>query len=607
VKLAIDLTVDGAGNLYISDNGCDTILRATADSLKAVWSTSTVQVLVGVAGTPGAASWVAPGGAIPAPRGLTVDSAGNIYFTDGKSLWFYDVNTKNTHAIVSSGFVSAYSISHDAHGNIYAADSGEDVVWQIPTNTIFPTTAAGSASAAQTITVHYPAGYAAPSDGSAFVSTADFTFGTPACGSPAYADNTIDCNVSVVFDPSRIGWVNASVQANSSNGLAPGTPAYFALSGTATGAVAVGDPGSATTILGKIGGVPNGVAVDRAGNVYVADAANNQILKFASGATSNPTVIAGNGAVGYTGDGNPATLAELYAPRAVAVDPAGNVYIADTFNNAVRRVDAITGVITTAISSALNASALTLSLNNPLGIAADANGNVYVADTGNNRILVFDPRSQLVNTFAGGGATTTPNGGPCTPGGITLLNSARNAVIYSTPTDDFGDGCDRLQATLNGPTGLAVDGSGDVYIADAGNSLLRVVNADTGVISSVPGPATLPGVVTLTHAPESLALDTAGNIYYLGNDGNVYMLASGATSDTSVEVYGQTGSNATLSSAAGVAFDGSGVLYVTNSGTNTILAVNRLQPEIFLEVSARAAMLRQRVWSPTSGTLRPIP
>jgi sugar lactone lactonase YvrE len=577
VTNAYDLAVDAAGNLYIEDGGCYSILEVTADANKRVWPSSTVQLLIGTGQYGSSSNWITAGGALGnAPRGLTVDSAGNVYFSDGSNLWFYDVNTQNIHQIVSGGFLSAYSISHDASGNIYVADTNKPVVWQIPTNLVFPATAQGSSSAAQTITVHYPAGYTAPLDGTAFVSSGDFTFGLPVCTnypSGANGDGTSDCDVSITFNPAKIGWVKAAVEANSIPlaGGAAGTPTHFALSGTATGAAAAVDPGSATVLTGAANGQPNGVAVDRAGNVYVADPALNQVLKFPAGTTSNPTVIAGSDSAGYSGDGGSATLAQLDSPEAVAVDPAGNVFIADTANNAVRRVDASSGDITTVISSTLN-----FSLNGPSGLAADAKGNVYVADTGDNVVLVFDPRWDLVNYFAGGGSTTTSSG-PCTPGGITKLSSPPKA------TDNYGDGCDPLNASLNAPTGLAVDGSGNVYIADTGNGLLREVNVDAQTITqAVTG--------SLAPAPESLALDMAGNIYYLGSDGNVYMIAAGASSSASLMVYGQLGSNVPMSVPAGIAFDGSGILYVADSGDDTVLAVNRTTPAIaFGEQTAGSA------------------
>jgi sugar lactone lactonase YvrE len=136
---------------------------------------------------------------------------------------------------------------------------------------------------------------------------------------------------------------------------------------------------------------PQGVAVDAAGNLLVADTGNNRIRRV-DGTTGIITTVAGNGTSGFSGDGGPATSASLRAPVGVAVDAAGNLLIADTGNQRIRRVDGTTGIITTVAGNGIygfsgdGGAATSASLYNPNGVAVDAAGNLLVADTGNNRI-----------------------------------------------------------------------------------------------------------------------------------------------------------------------------------------------------------------------------
>jgi len=604
MKSANDLAVDNQGNLYISSNGCGTIVEVAASG-NSVWPGSNANVIVGKNNSGGSGTWIAKGSAIPAPVGITVDPAGDIYFGDSSGdVYFWDVNTGYSH-VIATGFGTIYSMSHDAAGNLYLAGYSKDVVWWIPTNRAFATTVAGQQSAAQTITVHYPAGYTAPTNGTALVSTNDFSFGTPgSCYSAS--DNTTDCNVAVQFTPQSVGWIKASVQANSTNGTANGTAGYFGLSGTATGALAVVDPGTPTIMSGYAAGQLDGVAVDRAGDVYIADPKNNMVLKYAAGGTGFAP-FAGTGTSGYTGDGAVATSAELSGPTAVAVDPAGNVYIADTLNNVVRQVNAVTGYISTVISSSIDSSALTSSLNDPSGLAIDANGIVYVSDTGNNVVLVFDPRWGLTHYFAGGGTTTNTNNGPCTPGSVTVLNAGKTAPAYITALDAQGDGCQPLQASLSGPTGLAtgyaVDGSGYVYpvvyIADTGNNMLRVVNLETGTINQ----ATTASI----SSPEGLAADTAGDLYYVDAvHETVNMIAPGST--TATTVVGQYGSGVSMGGPVGLALGASGALYVADAASNNVYAMNRLAPTInfgsqFPSTSNPATGVVTNIGNPAADTL----
>lgn len=219
---------------------------------------------------------------------------------------------------------------------------------------------------------------------------------------------------------------------------------------------------------------PEGVAVDGAGNLYVADTGNNQIQKI-DVVTGDITTVAANGLLGYGGDSGAAVNALLNQPVSVQVDPHGNLYIADTGNHIVRFVRHDTGIITTIAGTPMitvfdpnnigdGGPATQAELNSPAALALDSTGNLYVADTGNNRIREVSAATGVITTVAGTGVAG-----------------------YN------GDNIQATQAELNNPTGIAVDAAGNLFIADSANNLIREVNTQSGVITTVAGVPGSPG------------------------------------------------------------------------------------------------------------------
>jgi uncharacterized repeat protein (TIGR03803 family) len=241
---------------------------------------------------------------------------------------------------------------------------------------------------------------------------------------------------------------------------------------------------------------PEGVAVDSAGNIYIAEWGDGRIRKVTA-STGIITTVAGDGTEGYSGDGGPATSAELAYPEEVAVDSAGNIYIADSFNNRIRKVTVSTGTISTVAGDGTygyngdGIAATSAELADPCGVTVDSAGNIYIADSENERIRKVTASTGKISTVAGDGT-----------------------YGYN------GDGIPATSAELYVPSSVAVDAPGNIYIADSGNSRIRKVTALTGIISTVAGNGTAGysgdgGAATSAelHGPPGVALDTIANIY----------------------------------------------------------------------------------------------
>ena len=197
---------------------------------------------------------------------------------------------------------------------------------------------------------------------------------------------------------------------------------------------------------------PAGVAVDTAGNLYIVDQ-NDEVVRKVNAATGEITTVVGNGTGGYGGDNGPATSAELQGPNSVALDSTGNLYISDYINQRIRMVIAATGVITTIAGNGTsgytgdNNPATSAELRNPSGIAVNPAGTVlYIGDSGNNVVRMVNLATGIITTFAGNGF-----GSGTTGGGYT------------------GDNGPATSAEMWSPSGVALDASGNLYIADTYN------------------------------------------------------------------------------------------------------------------------------------------
>jgi len=346
--------------------------------------------------------------------------------------------------------------------------------------------------------------------------------------------------------------------------LATGNILPVAGDGTSTGPPLAGDAATSASLDD-----PASVTVDGAGNLYIAGRGQNRIRKV-TGATGIITTLAGNGTAAYAGDGLPSTDASVSVnePGGVALDGAGNLYIADTGNNVVREISADSGTISTVAGTGSQGSAgdggpaTAATLNQPQGVTVDGSGNLYIADTANHRIRRVDAGTGVITTVAGDGFSNPAtgaggyagDGGAATnaelnfpfavafdaAGNIYIPDSGNNAVRMVaaingaiTPSStittfagtgtagDTGDGAAATLATLSSPSGVAADAAGNVYIADTLNASIRKVSPATGFISTIA--RNNAGVYVFNsggpyavsiNGPTGLFLDGGGDLYF---------------------------------------------------------------------------------------------
>ena len=262
---------------------------------------------------------------------------------------------------------------------------------------------------------------------------------------------------------------------------------------TIAGTGAYGFSGDGGPALSAVFKGPEDITLDRTGNIYMIDAGNDRIRKINSFGII--TTFAGNGTLGYSGDGIAATAADIYFPGVPVADGAANIYFCDYENNRVRKVDAA-GIITTVAGNGTpghagdGTPATGAELNGPFGIALDGYGNIYVADAGNQCIRKINA-SGIISTIAG-----------------------------NTTAGFSGDGGSATMAQLNNPNDVKVDLAGNVYISDANNHRVRKVDQSTGIIvtlagSGAPGYAGDGGAATAAtlYMPRGLFIDSIGNLF----------------------------------------------------------------------------------------------
>jgi sugar lactone lactonase YvrE len=433
----------------------------------------------------------------------------------------------------------------------------------------------------------------------------DFQATPPVC----IAAGATNCSIGVTFSPLRPGLRQDLLTVSDQSGrVLASTP----LRGMGTSPLLALYPGIISTLAGNgTGGYldsvnptlaefwnPQGVALDGSANsLYVADAVSAAIRKIVL-STGAVSTVAGNGSSGLAGDGGPAKSASLNTPTGVAVDGGGNLYIADQGNNLIRRVDAVTQIITTVAGGGTTPSgtdtfgdggpATSAILYGPQSVAVDSSGNLFIADAYHQLVRTVSAATGVITVVAGGGA--------------------------SAGTDGFGDGGAATSAQLHNPSGVALDSSGNLYIADTGSNLIRRVDVTTRIITAVAGNGTwgysgdygLATAATLA-SPQGVAVDAADNVYVADYGNNAIRQVSAASLKIftlagrgSTGYYGDGGNPtvAFLTNPMGITVDENGNLYIDDSGNNVVRQVSYAAWPLSFESEPVGALSPSQVVSP---------
>ncbi|HTB12766.1 MAG TPA: NHL repeat-containing protein [Bryobacteraceae bacterium] len=598
---------------------------------------------------------------ITQPQRVTVDGNGNVYFTASNAVFKMSGGTLTL--IAGTGrmgyagdggpatqalFNNPQGIAVDGSGNIYVADTGNSVVRIITPNGFINLFAgnvfggvpqpgwSGDGGPAIGAALDLPVGMAVDSSGNLYIAdSANNAIREVTAGgniqtiaglgptAPGFAGDTqaaVAANLNGPLDVAVDSKSNVYI-ADTNNANVRMITASTGTINTVAGSTAVvsgavvlafgymGDGASA--ILAELAG-PAGVAIDSAGNIYIATYADNRIRKVDT--KGNISTFAGNSGYGFAGDGGPVLNAQLASPRGISLDSSGNLYLADRWNNRIRKIAG--GTISTIAGNGQanfggdGGAATSAQLSYPNGIAVDHTGNIYIADLLNNRVRMVTPTG-TISTYAGngipgfggdGGAATNaqlnqPSGLAIDSSGNLYIADSNNAVVRMVNTQGVistvagtggvggysGDGGAATKATLLAPIGVAVDSSSNIYIADY-YGWIREVNASTGVISTIAGNGTNGytgdgGSATSAqfYNPIGVAVDSSGNVYVADSgNGAVRMISNGTISTiggTGILSYTGDGGPAALaqfSAISSIAVDAQGNIYVADTNNNAI-------------------------------------
>jgi sugar lactone lactonase YvrE len=536
-----------------------------------------VTTLAGTAGAQGSADGTGSAAQFFEPYGVAVDSTGNVYVADIGNDTIRKISPGGVVTTLAgtagapgsadgtgsaARFDSPIGVAVDSTGNVYVADNYDDTIRKITPGGVVTTLAGtagtqGSADGTGSAARFYaPSGVAVDSTGNVYV--ADTSNDTIREITPGGVVTTL---AGTAYEPGSADGTGSAARFNGPFGVAVDSTGnvYVADTGndtirkiTPAGVVTTlagtaYEPGSAdgTGSAARFNG-PFGVAVDSTGNVYVADTLNDTIRKITPGGVV--TTLAGTAGAQGSADGT-GSAARFYAPSGVAVDSADNVYVADVGNGTIRKITP-GGVVTTLAGAAgivgsADGTGSAALFHAPYGVAVDSTGNVYVADTKNDTIRKITP----------GGVVTTLAG---TPG---VRSSA----------DGTGSA-----ARFNKPSGVAVDSAGNVYVADVGNGTIRKITPG-GVVTTLAGTAGVSGSAdgtgsaALFYAPSGAAVGSTGNVYVADTLNNNIRLGSaitGGSGGSSSASLINISTRAQVGTGANILISG---FVIGGSGTETLL------------------------------------
>ena len=542
----IGVAVDAAGNIFIADTDNDRVRKVNTAGIITAFAGSGNN---GFAGDNGPAT----SARLAAPVGLAVDTSGNVFIADYDNYRIRKVGTNGVITTIAgngsyeyggdggpatSAGIGPTGIAVDATGNLFIADFDHERIRKV--------TSGGSISTLAGTGTRGFSGDGGP--GTAAELRDPFGVAVDVAGNVFIADASNH----------RVRKVNAagtiSTVAGNGNAIRPGDDPSYGFSGD-------GGPAISALLSG-----PAGVALDPAGNLFIADSGNNRIRKVTPAGVI--TTVAGIENYGFSGDGGPATAAALMFPVAVAVDATGNLFIGDLGNQRVRKVSS-SGVITTVAGngspdySGDGGPATSAGIRGPAALAVDSAGNLFIADLGNNRIRKVTPAG-IITTVAGNGvAAFGGDGGPAT------------------------------SAALNSPLSVAVDAAGNLFIADRNNQRIRKVTP-AGIITTVAGNGTsgyagdgVPATSAALFFPGGVAVDTAGNLFIadvdnarirrVTPDGRIGTIAGSGVDGFSGDDGPATSAQLSLGYGTNIATDCTGSLFIPDYGNNRVRRVTFAQ------------------------------
>ncbi len=579
--------VDGSGNIFIADSQNSLIREVVA-------STGVIQTVAGnfIAG-PGYSGDGGPAtqAQLDTPASVFVDSSGNIFITDTDNSIIREVVETTGFIQTVAGTPQQFGFSGDggsptaavldiptgvfldSSGNIFISDTFNNVIRVVNTGT-------------QPITI---AGTTVPAGAGGVIQTVvgpQYTYELGACAAQLPTETPLTANLcyptGIFVDSSEDIYIadnnNFAIREATNAGT---TGTITTVAGTIGSNCATylstgcGNGSSATASTAQLN-YPNGVYVDSAGDIYIADS-EDFVVREVTASNSQIQAYAGNGFQAYSGDGGSPTNAELNDPGAVFVDASGNVFIADTSNSVIREIVASTGDITTVAGNGVpgysgdGVSPTTTELNFPGGVFVDAQGDIFIADTANSAIREVVAATGLIQTVAGTPGTAGYSGDGDPPptivelaypnavlvdgsGNIYIADTTNSAIrvvntgsskitvagvtipageiqtVAGTPTntcdDDpnpkCGDGGPATSAYLSFPSGIFLDAAGDIFIADTSDNAIREVSATSGTIQTVAGTIGAPGgfsgdgsaaISALLDSPSGVFLDASNDIF----------------------------------------------------------------------------------------------
>jgi sugar lactone lactonase YvrE len=601
------VAVDSSGNVYVADQYNHTIRKITSGGV--------VSTLAGLAGSSGSADGTGSAARFNRPNGVAVDGSGNVYVADSSNHTIRRITSAGAVSTVagSSGmfgiedgtgsaarFNRPNGVAVDGSGNVYVADSSNHTIRRITSGGAVSTLAGlgrssgsgdGTGSAAR---FYFPRGVAADASGNVYV--ADSSNHTIRQITPGGVVSTLAGSAGSFGSTDGTG--NAA-RFHNPNGLAVGSSGnvYVAdqsnhtirqitsdgVVSTLAGLASSGGSADGTGSVARFN-FPAGVAVDGSGNVYVADSDNHTIRKITSGGiVSTLAGLAGSlGSADGTG-----SAARFNRPNGVAVDGSGTVYVADSSNHTIRKITSGGAVSTLAglagSSGSADGTGSAARFNYPFGVAVESSGNVYVADYSNH----------TVRRITSGGMVSTLAGSTGIFGGQD--GTASTARFYF-------------------PRGVAVDGSGNVYVADYFNHTIRRITSG-GIVSTLAGSADISGSEDGTGSaarfryPGGVAVDGSGNVYVADRSNQtIRKITPGGIASTVAGLTGSvgspdgTGSAARFRSPGGVAVDGSGTVYVADESNHTIRAGRAAVDAIAVSRQPHGSAVRFDIPLPLGGT-----